>query len=295
MGLCHVCNLTEMLHQIQNNLRTQKYLHVGKALWFGISIFLITVTNLQAQSINNAPPQTQSIVSALEYVEWQEVEKGLDSLSVSTALGIRLHAFRISPDHFSFSIEQQENENGEYVEHFAKRLDAKIAVNGGFFTKHGDGTLSPVGLLIDDGVQFTRAWAKKGGFLIAGINGIDVLPSQEPLSGGYKEVLQSRPVILEKGGKWALNRNLRMKKHRTLVCVQTDKKVVLLTFSGVGLSLFEAGWSLRNKEWGGWFDCDSAIALDGGGSTQLFVKGRPEFNVYGDTRVQNALVVKRKK
>lgn len=288
MGLGHVCNLTVITSHFH-------YKFFYKLCIYICIVSFFSTTNSFAQSSNNAPPQTQSIVSALDYVEWKTMEKGLQMLSVSTPLGIKLHAFKISPAVFNFSIEQQKKNNGEYVEEYAKRLNSVIAVNGGFFTKHADGSLSPVGLLIDNGVQFTRAWAKKGGFLIASTAGIDIVPSQVALSAQHNEVIQSRPVILEKGGKWALNRNLRMTKNRTLVCVLADKNVVLLTFSGVGLSLFEAGWTLRSQEWGGWFNCDSAIALDGGGSTQLFVKGRPEFSVYGDTRVQNAFIVKRNK
>ena len=62
----------------------------------------------------------------------------------------------------------------------------------------------------------------------------------------------------------------------------------------IQLSLYEAGWALRGEEWGGWFDCDSAIALDGGGSTQLYVEQHSKFTVLGDTPVHNAFVVKRK-
>lgn len=290
MGFIHVCKLA----MVKCNLKLKCFLELIFKIFTALILNTLVTAHVQAQSPSNVPPQTQSIVSALEYVDWQDIEEGLKFLSISTPLGIRLHAFNISPDIFSFSIVQQSRDDGETAEEYSVRTDAVITVNGGFFAKHVDGSLSPVGLLIDDGIQYTRPWAKKGGYLIAGADGINVLPSHEPLLGAHKEVLQSRPVILETGGKWALNRNLRMSKNRTLVCVQEDKQVVLLTFSGVGLSLFEAGWTLRSEDWGGWFDCDSAIALDGGGSTQLFVKDHPEFAVYGDTAVQNALVVKRK-
>lgn len=290
MGFIHVCKLA----LAKCNFKFKCFFEALFVFCAVLFLNSLAIAPVSAQSPASAPPQTQSIVSALEYIEWQEIEEGLQSLSISTPLGIRLHAFKISPENFTFSIVQQSKQEGETAEEYSVRTDAVIAVNGGFFAKHGDGSLIPVGLLIDDGIQYTRPWAKKGGFLIAGADGINVLPSNEPLLGKHKEVLQSRPVILEAGGKWVLNRNLRMSKNRTLVCVQKDKRVVLLTFSGFGLSLFEAGWALRSEEWGGWFDCDSAIALDGGGSTQLFVKGHPEFTVYGDTAVQNALVVKRK-
>lgn len=276
------------------------------AIYVVFLIYLLSPNNVYAQLVDNtdsvtnshlsdsAPAQTKSIVSALENVEWHRIENGLDALSISTPLGVKLFAFKISPKLFSFSILQQASENGESVESYASRSDGVIAVNGGFFAKHSDGTLSPVGLLIDDGIQYTRPWAKKGGFLIAGKQGLQIYPSKKILTNEVKEVIQSKPVIIESGAKWALNRNLRMSKNRTLVCVLKDKQVVLLTFSGLGLSLFEAGWTLRSQEWGGWFDCDSAIALDGGGSTQLYVKDHPEFFVLGDTNVQNALVVIRK-
>lgn len=289
MGLIRVEVFTAVLFAFLTIIK----LKIRAAICLAVLVNVFTFTNAQSQSADGAPAQTQSIVSALEYVEWHEIEEGLKSLSISTPLGIRLHAFKISPDKFTFSVEQQANMQGETVEEFATRTDALIAINGGFFAKHSDGSLSPVGLLIDEGIQYTRAWAKKGGFLIAGSDGIKILPSKDTLSGRYKEVIQTRPVIIEAGKKWALNRNLRMSKNRTLVCVQEDKQVVLLTFSGLGLSLFEAGWTLRSEEWGGWFDCDCAIALDGGGSTQLHVKDHPDFSVFGDTNVQNALLVKR--
>lgn len=295
MGFIHffILVVTQCTFQKKNYLKALK---TACAVLFSSALFTTSFfsTTATAQSSLDVPPQTESIVSALGNVEWQVMEEGLDSLFVSTALGVRLHAFKISPKKFSLSLSQQSKVEGELVQEFAQRLGAVIAVNGGFFAKQSDGSLRSVGLLIDDGTYYSRAWKKTGGYLILGTDGASVLPTSEPLRGTLIDAIQSKPVIMETGGKWALNRNLKHVKNRTLVCVQKDKTIILLTFSGLGLSLFEAGWTLRNQEWGGWFDCDSAIALDGGGSTQLYVENHPDFSVHGDTAVQNALIVKRK-
>jgi exopolysaccharide biosynthesis protein len=51
---------------------------------------------------------------------------------------------------------------------------------------------------------------------------------------------------------------------------------------------------MRDPAQGGAFSCDSALALDGGGSTQLWVAGREDLAIAGETRVHNALIVQRK-
>ena len=51
---------------------------------------------------------------------------------------------------------------------------------------------------------------------------------------------------------------------------------------------------MREPEMGGFFNCDSAIAMDGGGSTQIWVKGRPDLSYAGNTPVHNAVVIQRR-
>ena len=240
------------------------------------------------------PPRTSEVVDALDNTRWRTLEPGLDHIAVWTALGVKLSACRISSEMFSFSVVQQNVPNGETAASFAIREDAVIVINGGFFAKGADGKLRPVGLLVDDGVAVSSAWTSAGGYLGFAANGLFISPSRDKLTGTYREIIQSKPVVIEAGKRWALGTNLGNLNNRTLVCLLDSGQVVLIIVSGQGLSLFEAGWLLRDAHWGGWFDCDSAIAFDGGGSTQLYVADHREMAIEGFAPVQNALVVKRK-
>lgn len=247
-----------------------------------------------SQSVSSAPARSAEVVDALEGMDWKVMDNSAEYIGVTTSLGVRLDAFRFQPEYFEFSIVPQKNANGETVASIGKRENAYVSVNGGFFARNAKGHLRPVGLLRIDGKTFSKAWTNSGGFLVIENVGLSILPTRSILSNTQKNIVQSRPVIIEQGGKWALNTNLGNIKNRTLVCVQKDSKIIILTITGQGLSLFEAGWILRSEEWGGRFDCDSAIALDGGGSTQLYVANKPSLNFEGNTNVVNAFVVKRR-
>ena len=107
-------------------------------------------------------------------------------------------------------------------------------------------------------------------------------------------MLQTRPMILEPGGHWAMGSNLGETKLRTLLCRKANADIIFVLVTRVGLSLYEAGWMLRAPKNGGFFDCDSAVALDGGRSTQVWYSGDPAYSFSGFTAVNNFLVIRQK-
>lgn len=248
----------------------------------------------KAQDNSNRPARASEVVNALELTDWKPLESGIDYLSINTALGVLVKAFKIDQNEFEFLVEQQNKNEGETAASFAKRLNAKIVVNGGFFARKASGALVPVGLLRDNGKYFSKAWRNVGGYLLFKDGRGEILPTRTKIDENANEVIQSKPVIIEPNGIWALNNNLGLLKNRTIVCLKKDSSVIIVTIAGSGLSLFEAGWMMRHEKWGGWFDCDAAIALDGGGSTQLYVAGHNSLNIEGNTPVQNALIVKKR-
>lgn len=257
-------------------------------------IAIFNVVQTVAQNATGRPTRTSDVIDALQYADWTILANGVEHVRVNSTLGVRLDAFKIDPSKLQLQIVQQDNPTGEDVRSYAKRTNAFLAMNGGFFATRSSGLLYPVGRLVDDGKTVSAAWKKAGGYLVFEEGGISISPTRQPPSKQAKEYIQSKPIILEKGGKWALNNNLGILKNRSLVCLKEDKQIVLVVISGQGLSLFEAGWLLRSQEWGGFFDCDAAIALDGGGSTQLHVSDFPDIAVSGNTNVPNALIVTKK-
>jgi hypothetical protein len=245
-----------------------------------------------AQEVDPAPQRALAIRAALALAQWEELKPGLAVLSAAVSPGPRITTFRVSPRNFRFAIASQDNPDGERVGAFAERGKAVVAVNGGFFGEKQYGRdLFPVGLLRIAGEERSVAWSQSGGFLVIRRDGLAIRPTRQGAPKAARDVLQSRPVILEPGGRWALNTNGGDWRSRTLVCLFPDGDAAIILVHGGGMSLYEAGWLLRSEEEGGHFGCDSALALDGGGSTQAFVAGRPDLSLEGETRVHNALMV----
>lgn len=252
-------------------------------------------TPATAQSLSQIPPRTSEAVGSLKESVWRQLSPGLEVMEVATALGTRLVALRIANAGYRFNVVQQEGEKGEKVRSVVRRLDAVLAVNGGFFASSAQGRLTPVGMLVDDGEAQAAAWPHSGGFLAFDAEGMpDITLSADGPPEAAFEAIQSRPVILEPGGKWAMNTNGNDPERRTIFCRLDEETSLILLVSGQGLSLYEAGWLLRSPSWGGFFDCDSAIALDGGSSTQLTISGEWDLRVDALVGVQNFLVVQRR-
>ena len=264
-------------------------------LCLGIAFLLTSAFTSIAQDVNSRPARSVEAVEALRLSSWEELETGLASLKANTALGTQVLALKISPEHFRFSIEQQATSKGERASAVVERTGGIIAFNGGFFGQKGEGDLYPVGMLIDDGKSVSGAWNSIGGFLALREDGWpDITLSQAGAPQWATEAVQSKPVLIETGGLWAMRTNGTELERRNLICILPDNNVVLMIISGGGLTLFEAGWLMRSPKWGGYFDCDRAIALDGGGSTQLKVRDHSQLDVTGVTGVQNLLVVHRR-
>ena len=250
------------------------------------------IRSASAQDASMRPSLASEAVFELERKLWETIDDGLAVLDISTALGTRVTALRIDGTKYRFAIEEQSKPKGERASRVRKRLDAEIVANGGFFSVSGDEVLNPVGMLIIEGEARSTAWTRDGGFIALdreGVPSITLSPDGPPMWA--TNAVQSKPVLIEPGGRWAMNTNGTELDPRTLLCLRADKNVILVSVHGRGLTLFEAGWMLRDKKWGGYFDCDSAIALDGGSSTQLSVKARPDLKISGFSKVQNFIVV----
>lgn len=248
---------------------------------------------VQAQA-NDAPRRTQEAVDALERSSWQEFEEGLDVLRVITQSGLMITSYRVSPEQFTFGIGLQESSKGARAQEVGEREGAVLSVNGGFFAQTETGSLYSIGYLRVDSDVKSKGWANAGGLITFSDEGLDLMPSHKGIPKGENNILQSRPMIIEPGGKWAMGSNLGEIKHRTLLCQLPNNEIVFVLITRSGLSLYEAGWMLRSKEEGGFFGCDSAIALDGGRSTQVWYSGRPAYSYAGLTPVHNFIVVRQR-
>jgi exopolysaccharide biosynthesis protein len=248
-----------------------------------------------SQEVPETPMRTAELAAAIAGARFEEMEPGLSVLSARSRLGTALVAFRIDQQRFRFAVAVQDDPDGERVDVFAQRSGAVLAVNGGFFgEKEFRKNLYPVGLLRIDGKDLSANWKTTGGYLLLHPDRLEIAPSVAKAPARPAMILQSKPLIIEPGGRWSMNTNQEIVRPRTILCTLASGEVLLFVFSGSGLSLYEAGWLLRSKDDDGVFGCDAALAMDGGGSTQLHVPDRPGLSVFGETAVQNALLLLRR-
>ena len=237
------------------------------------------------------PARALLVSKHLQNVPFEEVVPGIAAVKTIVSNGIALIALRIKPGVFRFDLIKQYDLKGNWVEEFGKDHDANIAFNGGFFKISKKSHKIPVGLLVIDGTQYSSAWKKSGGYLIFRDGKISILQTVGNMVPNAEGILQSKPVLIEPGGNWAMNTNRPIPKKRTLVCIDNNGDFVVMVIIDGGLSLFEAGWLMRSSDVGGFFNCDSAIAMDGGRSTQIWVKNRPDLSYGGGTTIQNAVII----
>lgn len=193
---------------------------------------------------------------------------------------------------------------------FAKREDALIAINGGFYNMDTGGSAT---YLEENDTVFHQHipldqkwaiadWAKTGAIIIDKSGQLKLEAAKSPAfyttSTVEASVLITGPLLIENGKKVDLiYTDFVNKRHpRTCLC-ETPDTFLLLTIDGrkpfaKGLSLLEIQTFLMEQQ------CIQAINLDGGGSTTMWLKDRGVVNfpsdIFGERSVANALLVKLK-
>ncbi len=247
------------------------------------------LTSAHAQSV---PPAVQPVLSALDQSAWDELEEGLSLMRVITPSGLTVSAYRISPRVFELSILTQKSPGGSRARDIGESEGAVIVTNGGFFAINSRSELYPIGYLRLDDTVLSKGWSSAGGTVTFTKEGLVFKPTHEGIPKNEFDVIQSRPMLIEPGSVWSMGSNVGSAKARTILCGLDNGDVILATITRGGLTLFEAGWLMRSKNVGGFFGCDSALALDGGRSTQVWHLGEPQLSHAGSTPVQNFLVVR---
>jgi exopolysaccharide biosynthesis protein len=266
------------------------YTVVAVSIATALPIGYLGVVSVRAQE-KNIPPRSLLVAEHLRTLSFKKVVPGIQALKIIASNGVELIALRLKPDGLKFVLALQASAQGEWVSDMGMRHNGQVAFNGGFFSINKKGEKLPVGLLMKNNVLYSSRWKKSGGYLVFREGDISILQTSGNPAPVGDAVLQSKPVLIEPGAKWAMNTNRAVPKKRTMVCVDKAGDVIVVAIISGGLSLYEAGWLMREPEVGGYFGCDGAIAMDGGGSTQIWVKDRPDLSFSGETPVHNGVVI----
>lgn len=223
---------------------------------------------------------------------WRQLSDGMQYATYSFELseGERtwIHAFRIDPVKYRLDVATAANEKeGATVQEMAGKKGALVAINGGFFTPEHES----IGLIISNKKQQnplhnTSWWSI---FYIADNKPAIVAPKDFKESGNISMALQVGPRLTIGGSVPKLKEGLST---RSAVGIDRQGKVVLLITSGHGITLKELAKRMGGLMFHGGFDCPDSMALDGGGSSQMYAKvGDFSLSLEGLARVTNGIVV----
>ena len=197
----------------------------------------------------------------------------------------------------------------------AQNNSAFVAVNAGFFDIKNGGAVDYI--KINNIVYDTsRISAKQRLPFKQAISALTIHKNKVKIIKGEKEkgweesikaknVLLTGPLLILNGEtQFLANTAFNDNRHpRTCVCVTSDKKLLILTIDGraseaEGMSLYELSDLLKSLK------CKDAINFDGGGSTTMYIAGKPEngvvnypsdnkkFDHAGERSVSNIFIIK---
>lgn len=230
--------------------------------------------------------------------DWSAVEPGLEYRRVESAdFAVTVLAWRFDPQHLRLDVARAETSRGETAESFRRRLEARLAINAGFFDLDIQERLSPVGLLVVGGREIKPFDERKAvnpltGVLYVKDGQVGVMPARQYVSSeGFDSALQTGPLVVDPGGRNGIYRNSFDRQNRSAVCIDFQGRPVVVQVSG-GLSLYEFGELLSTREADGGFGCERAINLDGGPSSQVsFAAGELSVEAPGLWKVGSSLVL----
>ncbi len=209
---------------------------------------------------------------------------------------------------------QYNSEKNIPVSKQAAPVNAIAAVNGGFFNIKNGGSATYIrtgGKIIDS--DTSRKWSRNanmtGSVLIKSGSELFINRSMSNQwyndHPEYNDVLVTGPLLIENADTIKLpETSLVINKHpRTAIGIRSNKKVLLITLDGrtkeaAGMTLNELADLMISLK------CWNAVNLDGGGSTTMWINGKPfngvvnmpcdnkQFDHYGERAVSDILIIK---
>lgn len=236
------------------------------------------------------------LMKASSSTNWVETDQDFYFKQVRLpAYGVEFSAWKFDPKKYALKVVMQESDQGSTVSELRKKKGAILGVNGGFFEIDRESRLSPSGFVVSGGRRFGEYRKGAGSGLLYekfGTTSIGWSREWEDI-GDVTDAVQAGPMIVDPGGKNGIVKNNFNRHNRTAICVTTDGLVGVFVVDG-GLSLFELGAILSSSEADGGFNCERAINLDGGPSSQAAFKsstGKYALDIPGTWTAQNAVLV----
>ena len=218
---------------------------------------------------------------------WENLAVGLDQ-RVLRPPGEVLTSFRtlrIDPTHYSFRAHYRPDAP-RTLSAWRDVLPGAVAiVNANFF----DVDNRVVGLLVSDAVAYGDSFSGRGGtFAVQPDGSVRVwVNALEPYRGQpLQQAVQAFPMLVANGTQYNNNRRQTARSRRTVIAQDEQGRILLMATPGFGMGLFALSAYLPTTDLG----IVDAFALDGGGSTMMYI-GPADYRLSSLDAVPSVLAV----
>lgn len=160
----------------------------------------------------------------------------------------------------------------------AELAGAQVVINGGYF----DDNFAPAGLAVHDGVKLspTSDQAALSGFVSITESGqVRLSPRSDGMPAG-QTILQSGPFLIDPGGAMGIHSDDGRRQRRSVIALGGDAGDTLVLIVADALPLHTLARLMRDHPtWFGVSSIDSALNLDGGPSSALYIDAAPRNEV----------------
>ena len=209
---------------------------------------------------------------------WQAIALGLDYLQISTpsiSTHGRIHAFKISLENYFIDtvLAKDYDKLALPVAKFAHKTASLVTINGGFFSPN----YQPLGLRIQHGnirspLKNTSWW---GIFYIKNHQAHIINPKQYHAHINPDFAIQAGPRLVINGNLPSLKGGYA---ERSALCIVPTGEVAVIITERAPLTATQFAQILQRPLAQGGIGCQDALNLDGGSSSQLYVK-LPNFSL----------------
>lgn len=214
--------------------------------------------------------------------DWRTLEDGLEYKRIpltDISRFSKLHVFRL--DLKNYKLEVATDNNKSFVSRLAKKHQALLAINGGFFSTEA----TPLGLRIQQGKQITPirkiSWW-----------GIFYIKNNKPYIVGHKQFKKSSHIhfAVQAGPRLLINKKIPSLKdglaERTALAIDNKNRVIIVASEHAPIDTEALAAILKD------LGAINALNLDGGSSTQLYADTKDlQLDIANFSKVTDAIIV----
>lgn len=235
------------------------------AFWSSL-LAILTACGASIDLLTEALPT--KAIAATNAAAWQEIAPGLEWRTIvpdGDELA-QLKVVRIDSEQYRFRALYRPGQALSLRQWRSLEPGASVIVNANFFNPD----YRALGLVVSDGAVFGSPYRDRGGTLIVKDDEVSIrsfrsgLPQQIQ---GINQAIQGFPLLVENGAQAFFDSSSARRARRTVVAQDTSGRILILVTPFLGMSLVELSAFLPSTD----LDIVTAMNLDGGGSTMLFV------------------------